>query len=500
MALTANALELLKKRYCLPNEHPKDVFRRVADFLSNGDKKLEKRLLYAMNNGYFLPNSPAIMNAGLDKALLHACFKLGIEDDLKSIYKTLSTMAIIFKYGGGVGINFSKLRPENTRLSIGGTASGPVSFMKLFDLSTDIVKQGGRRRGALMGVLNYNHPSILTFITSKLEGTLRNFNISVLVKDKFFEKIKKGEYVDLVFDNEVYGRIKADDLFSMIAMCAWKNGDPGLIFFERANRDNPYYPKIVLDGTNPCGEVPLMDWGICCLGSINISKFVKGDKFNFRLFEQYIELGVRTLLNMNGLAWMPTAELQTSLKKYNFIGLGIMGFADALIKLGIYYDSEDTLKFIDEICKPYVEITNKLAKRSFYKRIIAPTGSLSILANCSSGIEPPFAKEIERNLSIGKITEKRDIYQSKYCKTALEISPEWHLKIQAQFQKYLDGAISKTVNLPYSSTVEDVKNIYLKAHELDLKGITIFRDGCLGGEQVLKAKKPTKCEGDSCHL
>jgi len=430
--------------------------------------------------------------------IVHNCFKLGIEDDLTSIYKTLSNMAVIFKYGGGVGISFSKLRPENTPLSIGGTSSGVVSFMKLFDLSTEIVKQGGRRRGALMGILDYNHPSILAFITSKLEGILKNFNISVLVKNEFFDKIKNNGKIELIFNDIKYGEIKADDLFSMIAMCAWKNGDPGLLFFERANRDNPYYPKVILDGCNPCGEVPLMDNGICCLGSINLSKFVKGNKFNFKLFEKYIELGTRTLLNMNGLAWMPTSELQTSLKKYNFIGLGFMGFADALIKLSIYYDSEEALKFIDEICKPYVEITNKIAKRSFYKRIIAPTGSLSILANTSSGIEPPFARSIEKHLSIGKIKEIRDLYNSKYCKTALEISPEWHLKIQAQFQKYCDGAISKTINLPYSSTIEDIKNIYLKAHELDLKGITIFRDGCRGGEQVLK--RISKCDGETCHL
>lgn len=696
-----------------------------------------------------------------------------------------------------------------------------------------------------MGILDYDHPSILDFVTSKIENVLKNFNISVLVKDDFFDKLKKGEKIKLKFDNETYGEIKADDLFSMIATCAWKNGDPGLIFFDRANRDNPYYPKVILDGTNPslrkgtkvltdsgiysieelenkrfkvftlsnryaeaqcflsgknkplyeiiltgnhkiyatkehhwlvynngeiikkktielkrgdflpivfhnnlnygylgtyeeglligwnfgdgsitirkdnnkrqygfyfysekekcrnkilniikkitlkkyknnlkeyhisskklddlfikfkaidkkdgipssiwkeaseefrkgfidglfstnacvtkegitltssikklrdeicellgfygiktrkkdsvstskfsnkkkykknyyrygliidktasirfrkifkltnddkqkkllniktsktilqnkvrvqsinltslkenvwdirvndithsfqlpycvtgnCGEVPLMDNGICCLGSINLSKFVKKDSFNFRSFKQYIELGTRTLLNMNGLAWMPTTELQSSIKKYNFIGLGFMGFADALIKLGIYYDSEEALKFIDEIAKPYVEITNKLAKRSFYKRIIAPTGSLSILANCSSGIEPPYARNIERHLSIGKIKEGREnLYQSKYCKTALEISPEWHLKIQAQFQKYCDGAISKTINLPNSATIEDIKKIYLMAYELDLKGITIFRDGCRGDNQVLKKMPITKCNGESCHL
>ena len=501
MALSKNAIELLKKRYAHSGEQPKDVFKRVANALSLGDEKFEKELYKAMVNGYFLPNSPCLRNAGIKRGMLHACFTLPIEDNIDSIFDTVKNMAIIFHYGGGVGINFSPLRPKDSPLSTGGTSSGVVSFMDIFDSVTETVKQGGFRRGALMGILNYDHPEILEFIRSKLKDKLTNFNISILVTDEFMKKIEKNEKIDLVFNKKSWNTIGAKDLFDLICFAAWNTGDPGLLFFDRINKDNPLYPKIKIDTTNPCSEVALPHYGACCLGSINISKFVKKNHFNFKKFGDYIKLATRALLNMNQISWYPLPQITRVMKELNPIGVGIMGFADALIKLGIYYDSEDALNFIDEISKPYIEITNKIAKNSFYKRIIAPPGSLSILADCSSGIEPVFERYFQRHLSVGVITETRDIYQSKYCKTAMEITPEWHLKVQAKWQEKLDGGLSKTINLPNTATVDDVKDIYTQAWKMGVKGITVFRDGCKEG--VLKAsgvKGRIKCDGESCHL
>jgi len=500
MSLSKNSLTLLKNRYCQNGETPKDVYKRVAHALSLGDSKFAVRLNKAMLDNCFLPNSPCIRNAGIKKSLLHACFILPIEDNIESIFDTVKNMATIFHYGGGVGINFSKLRPKNAPLGSGGTSSGVLSFMDIFDSVTNSVKQGGFRRGALMGILNFEHAEILEFIRSKLKDKLTNFNISVLISDKFMEKVVSGDFIELKNpqNDEVWSKVNAKDLFDLIAFSAWNSGDPGLLFYDRINRDNKFFPKIKIKATNPCGEVPLPEYGACCLGSVNLAKFVKNSKFNHKDFGKHVELATRALLNMNAISWYPLPAITKTMKELNPIGVGIMGFADALIKMGIMYDSEECLEFIDEIAKPYIDITNALAPDSFYKRIIAPTGSLSILADCSSSIEPVFETAFERHLTVGVIEETREMYKSKYCRTAHDIDPAWHLKVQAKWQDKLDGACSKTINLPANSSVDDVKNIYLQAWKLGVKGITVFRDQCKEG--VLKVKPKPKCSDESCIL
>ncbi len=503
MSISVNAIKLLKDRYCHSGETPRNVFRRVSNALSLGDRKFEKRLDIAMSNGIFLPNSPCIRNAGIKKGMLHACFVLPILDDMESITSALKDMIIIFKNGGGVGMNFSKLRPKGAILSGGGTSSGVVSFMSLFNTATEVVKQGGFRRGALMGILNFEHAEIMEFIRSKLTGKLTNFNISILISDAFMEKVISGGDIDLwnPQDEKKWATINAKTIFDIICFSAWNSGDPGLLFYDRINKDNTLYPKIKIKATNPCGEVPLPDYGACCLGSINVSKFVKKDKFNFEQFEKTIEIATRALRNNNAISWYPLPQITKTMKELDPIGVGIMGLADTLIMLGINYDSEESLKFIDELGKIYKETTDLLASKCFWKRIIAPTGSLSILADCSSGIEPIYDVDFEKHLTVGVIQETRDIYKSKYVRTAHEISPEWHLKVQAQWQKWLDGSISKTVNLPNEASVDDVRNIYINAWKLKCKGITIFRDGSKEGVFKKNTKSERgKCDGESCTL
>ena len=502
MQLSKNATTLLTQRYCHPGEKPQDVYKRVANALSLGDVKFEKNLHRAFIDGTFLTNSPCLRNAGQKKALLHACFILPIEDTTESIFETLKNMALIFHYGGGVGINFSKLRAKDAPLTSGGTSSGVLSFMEVFDSTTNAVKQGGFRRGALMGILNFEHAEIMDFIRSKLKDKLTNFNISVLMSDKWMEKVDKSETMNLVNpqNNEVYSTVNAKDLFDLICFSAWNSGDPGMLFYDRINKDNKLFPKIKIKCTNPCGEVPLPEYGACCLGSLNLSNFVKGNKFDIKEFSRHVELATRALLNMNAISWYPLPQITKTMKELNPIGVGVMGFADALIKLGIAYDSKECLEFIDEISKPYIEITDRLAPNSFYKRIIAPTGSLSILADCSSSIEPIFETTFERHLTVGVLEETREIYKSKYVRTAHDVSPEWHLKVQAKWQEKLDGACSKTINLPHNASVDDVKKIYMSAWKMGVKGITIFRDGSKTGVWKRTEKPKQKCSDESCHL
>jgi len=507
MPITKIAESLLEQRYCHPGEKPRDVYRRVANALSLGDERFEKQLYNAMFRQYFLPNSPCIRNAGIKKGMLHACFVIPVQDNTESIFDALKNMGIIFHFGGGIGINFSELRPKDAPLSTGGTSSGAVSFMKIFDTVTETVKQGGFRRGALMGVLNHDHAEITDFVRVKLKDQLTNFNISVLATDEFMQNVANGNgklELKNPQNGEIWSTIRAKDLFDTICFAAWNSGDPGMLFYDKINarseKSVKMFPKIDIRCTNPCGEVPLPDYGACCLGSINLSKFVKKSGFDIRNFRNYLKIAARALLNNNAISWYPMPQITKTMKELNPIGVGVMGFADCLIKLGIYYDSDECLAFIDEIGAVYEEETEKIAKKSFYKRIIAPTGSLSILADCSSGIEPIFATEFEKHLTVGIISEKRDLYKSKYTKTAHEISPLWHLKVQAQWQKWLDGSISKTINLPYEASVDHVKEIYLKAWEMGCKGITCFRDGCKEGVLKIKNTSREKCDGEECHL
>lgn len=498
MSLSKNAEFLLTKRYCRKSESIDDLFTRVATSISDGSDKLKYRLKKAMLGGYFLPASPTIRNAGIKKSLLHPCHVIPITDSIEGIMKCLSRSATVFHHGGGVGFNASTLRPKGTSLTLGGTSSGVVSFLKLFDDLTEVVKQGGFRRGALMGVLNHDHPEITSFITSKLTNSLTNFNISVLVNDDFMRKatMNNKALIDLKFRDEVYEQVRANDLFDQIVFSAYICGDPGLLFYDRINRDNKLYPNMHIVATNPCGEVPLPPMAACNLGSINLTKFVLADgSFDFDVYSQYVELGMTALKNVNKIAWYPFAEMARNMKEYDICGLGHFGLADAFIMMGIRYESNEAIAFLDELSKPYVSITDNMGGGSFYKRSQAPTGSLSIIADCSAGIEPIFDRNFERHLTVGVMTEVRDIYKSRYCQTAHEISPTAHLKVQAKIQSFTDAGVSKTINLPHNATLDDIRRIYIRAWKMGCKGITVFRDQSKDG--VLKK---VKCTDDSCYL
>lgn len=494
--LSKNAIELLTKRYCR-NESPEQVYERTAKYISDGDEDLFERLYNLMIKSYFLPNSPALFNAGY-RNMLHACCVLDIEDNMESIAEFEYRMTMMFKYGAGVGTNYSKLREKSAKLSSGGTSSGVMSLIEVQDKKIDYVKQGGFRRGAGMGILWYWHPEILDFVQRKIKGGITNLNLSVMVDSNFFENLDSDLYLISPSTKEsTYSGMKNKDLFDIISFCAWSCGCPGMLFFDRINQDNPLYPNVIIDKTNPCSESPLLDNTLCCLGSINLSKFVRNGEFNFDKFLYVIQIATKALLNMNRLGWYPFDFMKKAMDKYNPIGLGVMGFADCLIKLGINYDSEECLKFIDTIGEILDKETKEIAGESFYRTIIAPTGSLSILADCSSGIEPVFADVFERNLTVGKIEETRDIYKSEYCKTAFEITPEWHLKVLAQWQKWTTGGVSKTINMPNHSSIEDVKNIYYNAWKSGCKGITIYRD--MSKDSQVLYRKPS-CEGETCSL
>ena len=508
--LSKNAIYLLENRYCLKGETPEGVFKRVAEALSKGDTKYEEKLYELMVVGVFLPNSPCLFNAPVGN--LHACFILPIIDDIHSIFTTISNMAYIFKSGGGVGINFSKLREKNAPLAGGGESSGTLSFMEIFDHVVDTVKQGGKRRGALMGILNANHPEIFDFIRVKLSGKLQNFNLSIMVNDEFMKaSAKNNETIDIVSPKlGKIGDARAKDIFDLAAFTSWCNGDPAFLFYDRINKDNPFYPEIPIDTVNPCSEVALPPYSACCLGSINLSRFVWKNDFNYDRFYETCKIGMRALETMNEISTYPLPEIAEMMKQQNPVGLGLMGFADCLIKLGILYDSEECLEFIDKLGAVYKQasLDYNPDKFFFYRRIIAPTGSLSLLADCSSSIEPVYDTAFERSLTIGKMEEVRDLYKSKYTRTAHQVSPEWHVKVLARWQKWVDGGVSKTVNLPYDASVDDIKAVYRMAWKEGCKGITVYRNG--SRDQVLTGVSPTnkfslggsggKCSDGTCSL
>jgi len=499
MEMTTAAKDLMKKRYCSHGESMKDIFPRVGKALAAQMKDDEdaKQFTKVMEDLDFLPNSPCLRNAGYSNQV-KACFVLPIEDSMESIFSTLHRSALIFKSGGGVGYNFSDLREKGAVLAHGGTSSGVMSFLKIYNAITEAVKQGGFRRGASMGVLDIDHPEILDFIKEKLKpGSMNNFNFSVMVDDDFMEGVNNGEKIFLRsrLDRRVIkGKFNSRDLFNIITYSAWLTGDPGLLFYDRINKDNPFHPKDPIRATNPCGEVPLLPYESCCLGSINLSNFVKKDNtFDEERFSDMVRIGTKMLMAMTKMCEFPIDECYTAQSKYMRLGLGVMGFADMLMKMGIMYDSEDALKMIDTIGTIMKE-SKQYAPMSVATLSIAPTGSLSILADCSSGIEPWFSKSYTRHLTHGKVKEKRD---SKYLRTAHQVAPEWHLKVQARWQHYIDNGVSKTINLPHDATIEDIKDIYITAWKMGCKGITIFRDGCLGSQgQVLRAT----CEDEDCYL
>ncbi|MHA2026788.1 MAG: adenosylcobalamin-dependent ribonucleoside-diphosphate reductase [Candidatus Thorarchaeota archaeon] len=554
-AATVLSRYLLKDEEGNPTETPSQLFRRVSVAVASIEKKYDENVdvqeyddlfYYMMANLEFLPNSPTLFNAGTEIGQCSACFVLPIEDNMTSIFTSLQNMAIVQKSGGGTGFSFSRLRPVGSTVgTTGGVASGPISFMKVYDTATDIIKQGGRRRGANMAILRCDHPDIMEFIACKSDKTsFRNFNISIALTKPFLQALKDEKEIELVapHNGEVIQNISARVIFDAIVHNAWSTGDPGLIFIDRINDEHPLNGELV-ESTNPCGEQPLLPYESCVLGSINLSRMVQDGEINWSRLEEVVRLAVRFLDNIIDLNVYPVKEIEQVTKANRKIGLGIMGFAELLIMLGIPYDSvkglekaEEVMSFIRQKAErasadlakirgnfenfALLKVRNKW-KRNAAVITVAPTGSISLIAQTSSGIEPLFAIAHSRILAEGihlsevsplfeNVAQERGFWSDEIehevaktgsvqliegvpddvkqvFKAAQEIDPEWHVRMQGAFQKHTDNAVSKTVNLPNSATTEDVEKIFLLADQLQLKGTTVFRDGCLGGVQVLYA-------------
>lgn len=560
LKFSPNALVVLRKRYLKKDENgnvietPLQMLERVSRAVAQVERKYglssegveEVRLsfLNMMINLEFMPNSPTLMNAGRELGQLSACFVVPIDDSMESIFDAIKATALIHKTGGGTGFSFSRLRPKNSMVkSTGGVASGPVSFMRVFDAATQAVKQGGTRRGANMGILRVDHPDILEFIRCKEgEGEISNFNISIAVTNYFMNQVLKQEDYDLIdpHTGKACGKLSAKEVFDMIAACAHRNGEPGIVFIDRINKTNPLPNLGDIESTNPCGEQPLLSYESCNLGSLNLARMlkVKGGSFEIDWDKLRVtaKLATRFLDNVIDANRFPLAEIEKNTLRTRKIGLGVMGWATMLEFIDIPYDSNEALelarkvmRFIyDTALETSVELAKKRGVFSAYKgsiwekrgtkirnatlTTIAPTGTISIIAGpTSTGIEPNFALCYVRNVLDGErllevdpafeyVARKRGFYSpalferiaagesiqkmkeipdrvKKVFKTALEIHPVWHIKMQAAFQEYTDNAVSKTINLPNQATVEDVKEAYLLAYKLGCKGITIYRDG-----------------------
>lgn len=561
MKLTKNAKQILNARYLIKDangkviETPNALFRRVAKHVASIEeinrKEWENTFYKVMANLEFLPNSPTLMNAGLPNGQLSACFVLPVADSLNSIFTTLKNAALIHQSGGGTGYNFSKLRPKGDLVtSSGGTSSGPIAFMKVYDAATEYVKQGGKRRGANMGILNVEHPDIEDFIVSKSDNTgLRNFNISVGISDRFMHAVQRQEVLELKNprSNTVQKTVKALAIWNSIVAEAWKTGDPGLIFLDTINKSNPIPKQGGIQTTNPCGEVPLLDYESCNLGSLNLVKMIKNidGKLNvdWHRLEQTISTAIRFLDNVISVNHYLLPEVKSKTTKNRKVGLGVMGWAEMLIMLEVPYASDKAVQLGEGLMafiqsKSY-EASNALAKergifpnweKSTYSwekpmrnatcNSIAPTGSISVIADTSYSIEPLYALAYRRVgildnkiqteinpvfvekmkqlglwtekfkvevMNVGSIQHLKSIPKKirKLFETSLEVPWNYHLLHQRAFQKFTDNAVSKTINLPEETTKKEISEIYLTAWKYDLKGITIYRNGSKN-DQVLQ--------------
>jgi ribonucleoside-diphosphate reductase alpha chain len=565
--LTENAQLVLRKRILARNaageviETPEEMFRRVARSVASADLQYgraadvaasEEAFFEMMTQLEFLPNSPTLMNAGRDLGQLSGCFVLPIEDSMESIFSTLADTALIQKSGGGTGFSFSRLRPKEDPIeSTHGESSGPVSFIRLYNFATEITKLGGKRSGANMAILRVDHPDIEDFISAKTNPLeLNTFNISVAVTDEFMERLAAGETYALINPRtgRETGRLDARKLFDRIVESAWRNGEPGVIFIDRINRDNPTPELGQIESTNPCGEQPLLPYESCVLGSINLSRFHSHGRVDYDRLKEVVALGVHFLDNIIDVSRFPIPRIEQVTRANRKIGLGVMGWADLLIKLGISYGSREATGLADEvmgfISREALQTSMELAqKRGPFPRwfqenlyhnsqqpqrrnatitTVAPTGTISLIADCSSGIEPIYSVayfrrsfDSERMLFVHPLFEEYARKHGFYSETLLnrvamegsleqiaeipesarklfvtthEISPEWHVQMQAAFQTHIDAAVSKTINFARTASVEDVRQAYLLAFQLGCKGLTIYRDGSRE-QQVLSTRR-----------
>lgn len=613
MELTANALQVLEARYLRRDasgqliETPQELFERVARAVAQAElyyasarqaRQYEEAFLEALLRLDFLPNSPTLMNAGTPLGQLSACFVLPIEDSMLSIFDSLKLMALIQQSGGGTGFSFSRLRPEGDRVaSTGGLASGPVSFMRIFDAATENIRQGGKRRGANMGILRVDHPDIEKFIEAKQDGvSFRNFNLSVGITDAFMQAVAQGRHFPLVNPRNgvVVREVAAEALFEKICRAAWQTGDPGLVFLDTINRTQPTPALGQIEATNPCGEVPLLPYEACNLASINLSHCVRRGsdgryEVDWSKLGELARLVTRFLDDVIDVSRWPDPRIAALVRGNRKIGLGVMGFAELLILLEVPYGSEEAGRLAEKIAaflnEESLRTSQQLAAergvfpnwpasrhaernmrvRHATRTSIAPTGTLSIIAGTSASIEPIFALAYRREGVLGgktlvelnplfmRYVRDRGLYSPqleehllrygtlrgfpcetasataqqyqkddtgstsvlplpesvcRLFRTALELSPEEHLRIQIAFQKHVDNAVSKTINLPESATPEDIARIYLLAYESGLKGITVFRYGSKG-EQVLvlgaheqpqEREHFSRCDPEACRI